>query len=265
MFMKRMSLLLTALWPRSVRLPALLMATLSVALALSPPLHAAEPACRIVIGSCHRPPLSTATGAGIIDRVAIEAFRRVGVSACIEALPCERSLLNADMGVTDGDILRVPGVVTGKYPNLLVVPEVLYALPISGFYSRPALQVKGLGDLAKLRVGYVLGWKILDEQVRAAEILRVRGPDELFPLLLEDKADIVIYERITGLHMLKEQGLTGIRALDPVLLHTPQHLVLHRRHQHLAEPLAAAIRAIKADGSYAAAFRQAGYPVPVTK
>lgn len=234
-------------------------------LALSPPLHAAEAACRIVIGSCHRQPLSNAEGTGIIDRVAIEAFRRVGVSACIEQLPCERSLLNADAGVTDGDILRIPGVVAGKYANLIVVPEVLYALPMSGFASRPDIQAKGLDGLAKLRVGYVLGWKILEEQVRAADILRVRGTGELFPLLSEGKADVVIYERLTGLQLVKELGLKGIRVLDPPLLVTPQYLVLNRRHQHLVEPLAVAIRAIKADGSYAAVFRQAGYQAPATK
>ena len=234
-------------------------------LAVSPPLLAAEPACQIVIGSCHRQPLSNAEGTGIIDRVAIEAFRRAGVSACVEPLPCERSLLNADTGVTDGDILRIPSVVEGKYTNLIVVPEVLYALPMSGFVSRPDIRVNKLDDLARLRVGHVLGWKILEEQVRAADILRVRGPEQLFPLLLEDKADIVIYERATGLQLVKELGLKGIRALDPPLLVTPQHLVLHRRHRHLAEPLAAAIRAIKADGSYAAAFRQAGHTAPAAK
>lgn len=233
--------------------------------AASPPLLAAEAACQVVIGSCHRQPLSNAEGTGIVDRVAIEAFRRVGVSACMERLPCERSLLNADAGVTDGDLLRIPSVVAGKYPNLVAVPEVLYALPMSGFATRTDIQAKGLDGLAKLRVGYVLGWKILDEQVRAADILRVRGPEELFPLLAEDKADIVIYERATGLQLVKELGLKGIRALDPPLLVTPQYLVLHRRHQRLAEPLAAAIRAIKADGGYAAAFRQAGHPAPATK
>jgi len=247
----------------AVFLAATVLATLGWA--VSSPLRAAEAACQVVIGSCHRQPLSNADGTGIIDRVAIEAFRRVGVTACIEQLPCERSLLNADAGVTDGDILRIPSVVTAKYANLVVVPEVLYALPMSGFVSRPNIQARGLDDLAKQRVGYVLGWKILEEQVRAADILRVRGPGELFPLLPEGKADIVIYERATGLYLVKELGLKGIRVLDPPLLVTPQHLMLHRRHQHLVEPLAAAIRAIKADGSYAAAFRQAGYQAPATK
>jgi len=238
---------------------ALLLGLLLVSVA-----RAAPPACQIVIGSCHRPPLSNPVGTGILDQLAIEAFRRVGFAACIEPIPCERSLRNADAGMSDGDLLRIPSVLADKFPNLVGVPEVLYALPMSGFTARPELQVKGFEDLAPLRVGHILGWKILEDRLGPGA-LRVRGVEELFPLLTEDKADIVIYERITGLYLVKELGLKGIREIEPPLLVTPQFMVLHRRHQALVEPLAVALRAMKADGTYAAAFRAAGYPAPVTK
>lgn len=230
-------------------------------LVASVPARAADAGCQIVIGSCHRPPLSTPHGSGIIDKLAIEAFHRIGVTACIESLPCERSLINANDGVTDGDILRIPPVIAERFPNLVGVPEVLYALPMSGFVVRPDIRANSLADLGKLRVGHILGWKILEDQVHAASVLRVRGPEELLPLLRDDKADLVIYERLTGLYLADELGLKNIRVLDPPLLLTPQYLVLHRRHQALVEPLAAALRAMKADGSYAAAFSQAGYPL----
>lgn len=226
------------------------------------PARAAPPACQIVIGSCHRPPLSDATGTGIIDHLVIEAFRRAGLAACIEPLACERSLRNADSGVTDGDLLRVPAAVAHSSPNLVAVPEVLYTLPMNGFAVRHDLKVGGMDSLSSLRVGHILGWKILEEQVRAATTLRVRGPEELFTLLTAGKADLVIYERVTGLHLVREMGLAGIRALKPPLLVTPQYLMLNHRHRHLVEPLAAALRALKADGGYAAAFKSAGYPAP---
>lgn len=241
------------------------LAVLAVAGLASLPARAAESDCQIVIGSCHRPPLSNATGTGILDRLVIEMFRRVGLAACIEPQTCERSVRNADSGVIDGDVLRIPAMIPQHFPNLVAVPEVLYALPMSGFTTRADLRVRDFGDLAPLRVGYILGWKILEDQVRAAGTLRVRGPEELFPLLAQEKADLVIYERITGLHLAREMGLADVRALDPPLLVSQQHLMLHRRHQHLVEPLAAALRALKADGTYAAIFKAVGYPVPPAK
>lgn len=225
----------------------------------------AEPACKIEIGSCHREPLSNARGTGVVDRIVVELFRRVGQSACISQLPCERSLLNANSGVSDGDILRVPSVIDERYPNLLVVPELLYPLPMNGFTNRQDVQPHGLAELAPLKVGFVLGWKILEDEVHAAKVVRAPGAVQLFPLLTEGKADIVIYERLTGLQTIRDLGLVGIRVLDPPLLVTPQHLVLHKRHQALLEPLAAALRAMKADGSYDKAFRQAGFEPPAMR
>jgi len=220
-------------------------------------------ACDIVIGSSHREPLTNASGSGIVDGLVVEMFHRIGHSACITPLPAERSLLNANSGITDGDILRVREViVSGRYPNLHLVPEVLYPLPISGFTRRNDLQPKALADLVPLRIGFVTGWKILEEQVKAVEISRVRGVEELFALLAEDKVDLVIYERLTGQHLLEQLGIEGVRVVDPPLLVTPQYLVLHRRHQALLEPLAAALRAMKAEGGYERAFRAAGVGAP---
>lgn len=232
---------------------------------LAIPSLAAAPNCQIVIGSCHRPPLSMADNTGIVDQIAIEAFRRVGLKACIEPLPCERSLLNADGGQIDGDILRIPAVIAQRYPNLVAVPETLYAMSMTGFTIQKDLAPKRLDDLAPLRVGFILGWKILEDNVKAAQTLRVRGPEELFPLLNEGKADVVIYDRLTGQHLIKELGLEGIRVIDPPFILTPQSLVLNRRHEHLALPLAEALRTMKAQGNYAEAFRRAGYPPPPVK
>jgi polar amino acid transport system substrate-binding protein len=226
---------------------------------------AAGPVCQIVIGSCHRPPLSAPESTGIIDGIVVEAFRRIGLKACIEPLPCERSLMNADGGQIDGDILRIPAVIGARYPNLVGVPETLYSMSMTGFTKSKELAPKNLSDLTPLRVGFILGWKVLEDGVKATDTLRVRGPEELFPLLKDGKADVVIYDRLTGLHIVKELGLDGIRVLDPPFVTTHQAMVLNRRHEHLAGPLADAIRAIKADGSYGEAFRRAGYAPPPVK
>lgn len=244
-----------------------LAAGLAAALALlaPPAARAADPDCEIVIGSCHRAPLSTAEGSGIIDRIAIEAFRRVGKRACVSALPCERSLLNADSGVIDGDLLRVRDIGGSRYPNLVSVPEMLYSLPMSCFAARRDLRVSDFDDLRALRVGYIIGWKILEDRVKAGEVLRVRGPEQLFPLLAEGRADTVIYERLTGQRIVQDMGLRDVRAIEPPLLVTPQYLTLHRRHRALVEPLAAALRALKADGGYDQAFRAAGVSPPAAR
>lgn len=129
----------------------------------SVPAQAGE-SCRIVIGSCHRLPLSAADGSGIIDRLVVEASRRIGRKACIVRLPCERSLISADHGETDGDILRIPAAIAPQYPNLLPVPELLYDLALTGFTRDPGLRITRFADLKPLRIG-------------AAEVVRVRSAE----------------------------------------------------------------------------------------
>ncbi len=253
-------------FPRCSGLSSLRLRTLALVLMLlaSMSLYAQEPACEIVIGSCHRAPLS-AEGRGIIDKLVAAAFQRIGKRACVSALPCERSLINADSGIIDGDILRIPEAITTRYPHLVVIPEPLYPLSMSAFTLRKDVRIRHFDDLQLLRVGHILGWKILEDRVKATQVLRVRGPEELFPLLTEDRADVVIYERLTGLKAAEEAGMKHIRVIDPPLVMVPQHLVLHQQHRALIEPLTAALRAMKADGSYARAFLAAGVDPPASK
>lgn len=230
-------------------------------LLLTLPVLAQENVCDVAIGSCHRAPLS-AEGGGIIDKVVVEAFQRIGKRACIVALPCERSLMSANNGEIDGDILRIPAAIKHDYPHLQAVQELLYPMPMNAFALRKDVRVEKFDDLAALRVGYIIGWKILEDRVRAADVLRVRGPNELFGLLADGRADVVIYERLTGLKTAAELGLRNIHPIDPPLVQTQQYLVLHERHAKLLEPLAAAIRSMKSDGSYSRAFRAADMEAP---
>lgn len=211
----------------------------------------------LVIGSCHLPPLSTPHGDGVLDLLCLEAFRRVGRGARVAHLPCERSLLQADQGLIDGDILRVAGL-EARYPSLVQVPEPLFTVDFTCFATRRDLTVDSLDDLLPLRVGYILGWKILEDRVRAARVERVREPDALFAMLAENRVDVVVYERVTGAWLVRSQGHAAIRAMERPLFSTPQFLYLHRRHAALTGPLAEALAAMRAEGRFEALLRGAG-------
>lgn len=213
----------------------------------------------LVIGSCHLPPLSTEQADGLLDQLCQEAFRRVGRGVRVQRLPCERSLLQADQGHTDGDILRIAGL-ESRYPSLVRVPEPLFTVEFSCFVTRRDLNIASPEDLRPLRVGYILGWKILEDNVQAARVERVREPEALFAMLADGRVDVVIYERITGAWLIKAWGLARIHALEPPLFSTPQFLYLHRRHAALVQPLAEALAAMRAEGRFEELARQHGLP-----
>lgn len=63
----------------------------------------------IVMSPPSSPPMARGDGTGIAERLAHEAFHRIGRDLQIVLVPTERSLLNVNSGVDDGELARVRG------------------------------------------------------------------------------------------------------------------------------------------------------------
>ncbi|MFN2365868.1 MAG: substrate-binding periplasmic protein, partial [Desulfurivibrionaceae bacterium] len=100
-------------------------------------------------------------------------------------------------------------------------------------------------------VAIVRGWKILEENASAAHsLLRTDDQWQLFNLLQNDRADIVIYSRFEGYALIDAMGIEGAKALEPPLAKREMYLYLNVNHRKLVSPLAEALRAMKADNTY---------------
>ena len=203
------------------------------------------------------PPLSVPEGTGMLDSLAKEAFARAGVSVTLVTLPSERGLISAASGDTDGDINRVAGL-SAKYPELVQVKEKNMVYEFMAFTRRQDLSVRNWDDLRGLDVGFITGWKILEENVVARTITKVDNPAQLFTLLRNDRVDVIIFDRWGGSHYLREFGLSDVFVVEPPLAARDMYLYLNREHQALVPHLEQALRSIKADGTYERIFGQAG-------
>lgn len=210
----------------------------------------------LTIGTTIAPPLSMPDGNGMLDRLQREAFLRINMGVQFVTLPSERSLAEANSGGIDGDNNRIAGL-EKSYPGLIQVPESNMTYEFTAFTLDPAVEVNGWESLGKYSVGYIQGWKILDENVKAAELTRVATPQQLFTLLKAKRVDVIIYERFGGDYFLRELDVQGARALQPPLAKREMYLYLNRKHASIVEALATALRGMKADGSYQAIFAPA--------
>lgn len=239
------------------------MLLLLAAFCLAPASAPAQPreAKPLVLCITDSPPLSTADHTGLLDAILKEAFRRAGQPLRLTITPSERGLISANTGAADGDANRVAGL-EKLYPNLIRVPEPNMSYEFTAF-ARKNLVIKDWEALKGLRVGYITGWKILEENVRAASVIRADGSGQLFELLAADRVDVVLYERQQGLLQIAALGLADVRALEPPLARRDMFVYLNVRHSALASKIAAALRAMKADGSYAAIMaRRKAQPAP---
>lgn len=218
------------------------------------PVRAAEMPV-LVVNDTNEPPFTTADGRGFLDAVAGEAFRRAGVRLRLVKLPAERALINANAGIEDGDMSRIAGL-EARYPNLVRVPEKLIDWEFAAF-GRDAALPAHWETLRTHPVGHIRGWKIYEQQLAGApHVVTAEDPAQLFRQLQLDRTEVALYERWQGLSRIQRQGLTDVHLLDPLLARREMYLYLHKRHAALVPRLAAALRAIKAEGLYDRLYRE---------
>lgn len=186
----------------------------------------------------------------VLEAVSQEAFRRIGHEFELTSLPSERSLRSANSGEIDGEGLRVAGLST-KFPNLIQVPERYVGISFVAFSRDATISLRDWQDLRPYRIAFINGWKLFEAKAtEAASIVRLKTPEQMFHMLEMDRIDLALYTLADGRAFVREHGMTNIAPLSPSLKDVDLYLYLHERHAALVPKLSAAIREMKADGTY---------------
>lgn len=187
---------------------------------------------------------------GFLDLLVPEVFRRLGIEAeAVGYAASERANINANSGVDDGVAMRVRGLEL-SYPNLVRVDEKVIDNDFVAYSIRQQFATTGFDTLKPYQTGYISGWVVFEKRLDSSYALTpVQDATQLFNLLANDRADIVLFERWQGNWLIRERRLPA-RLLLPPLVSTEMFMYLHKKHAHLAEPAAQALRAMKADGTY---------------
>lgn len=209
----------------------------------------------IRVNTTSGPPLATPTQDGFQDLIAKEVFRRVGQDAEIHILPGERSLINLNQGIDDVTFVRIKGL-ERVYPNIRMVPEKVMDWMFVGFKKLPNTVISDWRGLKPYSVAYMNGWKIFEENVKHAKfITKVGSPQILFYMLENDRADIILYEKWSGLKVIRDRNWTHVRKIEPPLAVREMFMYVHKKHETVVPALTAALRALKADGTYDRIFQ----------
>lgn len=211
----------------------------------------AEAQTKIILITSSEPPNSTEKLDGICDRVMTEAFQRIGVEMEIARLPSARAIKNANEGVGDGIYVRVGGLITTLYPNLIQVSVPITQFEFVAFSKNYDFKPSNWESLRPFHVGIVHGWKILEENIqRTKSLTTVSSPESLFMMLEAERLEVVVYDLRQGLHFIKELGAKNIKAMAPSFITKDMYLYLHKKHQSLIPQLTETLTQMRKDGSY---------------
>ncbi|NGZ28938.1 MAG: transporter substrate-binding domain-containing protein [Magnetococcales bacterium] len=210
---------------------------------------AADPLSLVV--SDANPILSNKDQTGILDTLVKETFRQLDIPITITPLPSERAITNANTGMDDGDLLRIGGL-SQKYPNLIQVQEKWMDMEFSAFTRHPRITISSWQDLTPYTVGMIRGWKVFENSTsHVAQRSLVVNAESLFALLLKDRVDVILYDRLQGEVIIQRQKLSDIRLAGKSLTVEPLYLYMNKKHATLVPQIEEQLRKMKADGSHA--------------
>jgi len=211
--------------------------------------------------SVNYPYVSEGEKEGFLSLLMADVFARAGLQIRIVRTPGERSLINANKGIDDGDLVRTPGM-ERLFPNLIMVPEESMPFEIMA-YSNPGsgITIQGWDSLKPYRVGLINNWKILERNTtKVRSRVGVRTIELLFGLLKNQRTDIVLIDRLEGLYVSQKLGIP-VEMHEPPLVMAPSHIYLNKRHAKLVPLISAALVATKKDGTYDRLLKQALKPL----
>lgn len=205
----------------------------------------------IVLSTWLTSPLSNSEQTGHFDIIVKAAFAQLDKQVTIVAKPPERSLQDANAGITDGDFFRVSQIET-LYPNLIKVPVPLYTLEFLAFGQHiENVHFTQWQDLAPYSIGYIKGWKIIEKNIKDfTHTVVVSDHETLFKLLEINRLDIAIYSRVFGVDLMKRLNITNIQMSRHIFATEPMYLFLHKRHKNLVPALSRAFKALRSTAIY---------------
>ncbi len=203
-------------------------------------------------------PYSREDNSGFYDILLTRIAEELGMDLRINHYPSKRSIQWADQGHDDGEYARIAGI-SETYPNLLMVKEPLVDFSFVAIVKKSAPYRPGTWqDLTGLRVGYLNGWKIFEDNLKEVSDVEVlQSVDNLFNMLMADRLDVILYSRLRALDYIRShEDMSGLVIIDPPLSVRPMYLYMNARKADLIPLIEKELRHMKESGEYDLLLKQ---------
>lgn len=201
-------------------------------------------------------------------QLVVHAFYELGYSISFGFQPPKRMIESMHDGKIDVMCLRASGMEKLR-ENILRVPVSVHHLRLYGYIEKSRLPKSGLWrDVSVETVGLSHGAQ-LPERYIPEELLKrrfIRPPDSITGarLVRAGRIDMVILPEIFyhATEPVEHEVLSGLVKLEPELGSIETYCFLSRKHEHLLEPLGAALNRLKYTAP--AHFDDSSYPMVIS-
>jgi ABC-type amino acid transport substrate-binding protein len=198
-----------------------------------------------------------------ISLIYSEAFKRLGYQFKLVSLPGERSLVDANSGVVDGEASRIANLDLDEYPNLIRVFEPIIVFKDGAYSTDLSIRINGWESLRGkgYKVGFYKGIKSVEQKlpqyVKKGNIITLTGFEQSLRMLQARRIDLLISSTLLEESaLMKSDEFKDIKRVG-IVEDKVAYPWLHKRHRSLAPRLADEMKAMKADGTFQALAEKA--------
>lgn len=178
-----------------------------------------------------------------------EAYRRIGHEVKLVDLPGARAIIEANRGNSDGEVVRLKRVLN-KFHNLRVVPVPLLLVETSIASKNMSIKVSGWETAKKYSATTVRGYKSIEKRLESQANNFASSVESALKMLVYDRIEIVVLSKMDLQKSMRKGNYPNIHIIEPPISEVSLFHMLHKSQEALIPAVSAALKAMKADGSY---------------
>jgi len=186
----------------------------------------------------------------LLESIITEGFKRANIPLKYQVMPTQRSLINSNSGIDDGEAARI-WEINKIYPNLLRVPVAIHSINIM-VLSRSNLNINKPSDLKPYNVGVIRGVKIAEKllnSIKPRSITKTTDHITLIKMLSNHRLDVIITSKIALLTGLQTTKMQNFYMASKPIISRPLYMQLNKKHKDLIPKLEKAFNSMVEDGT----------------
>jgi len=186
----------------------------------------------------------------LLKEIVQKGCKRAGFKLNFQILPNQRSLINANTGVNDGEAARI-STISKIYPNLIKVDVPIHTIDIV-VISKKNIKIKKMSDLKNYHLGIIRGVKITEQiakKIANKPVFEATNYKSLIKMLVLDRVEIIIVNKLGAFTDLKKFKNTTFYLRKKPLVSPKLYTHLNIKNKSLIPKLEKAYKSMLKDGT----------------
>ncbi len=181
-------------------------------------------------------------------KVITKLYQRLGHDMILIRYPGKRSLVEANQGRVDGELIRVKAA-SKLIPNLQRIPIQIGRLKGMALTKVGKPKIVGMGGLIGKKVGILRGVELTDRITRSLPRVVMNSIDSLFQSLLLGRVDVILFPDLDAKEYLRVHELTTKVVINSTpVIEVPLYHFIHKSKPDLIQKMTSLLEKLERTG-----------------